>query len=214
VARVFEGTPAATSDMKPGDVILDFAGKAVKTPQELQQAVEKMPIGKPQPVTIIRDGKRTTINVTPGEQPADYGLAVHRPPVGPKRADTAGHDRLGLQVGELTAEVAQKLGVKTGRRGSDHGRQGWQPGCPGQPSYHPRDGHRPGPQSACQIGGEYRAAMARQSAGKGVHVTDPHGARHPVHGNPIVPMSRWFAVPVVAGPVWLDLWSAYRLRHV
>ena len=60
--------------MKPGDVILEFAGKAVANSQELQQAVEQSPVGSKQPLLVLRDGKQVTLQVTAREQPADYGM--------------------------------------------------------------------------------------------------------------------------------------------
>ncbi|HUT89415.1 MAG TPA: Do family serine endopeptidase [Thermoguttaceae bacterium] len=111
VTQVQPETPAAKSGMQEGDVIVEFAGKAVSNPQELQGVVERAPIGQKQPVVVIRDGKRTSLRVTVLEQPEDYGLArsESRRSIKP---ESSSFDSLGLQVESLTADVAAQLGLK------------------------------------------------------------------------------------------------------
>ncbi len=110
VTEVQNGTPAANAGMKPGDVVVEFAGKPVSSPQELQGLVERAPIGKKHAAVVIRDGKRTELEIKVLEQPKDFGLARFegRRPVEPESTD---HDALGLQVEPLTADVAGQLGV-------------------------------------------------------------------------------------------------------
>ena len=43
VAGVSDDSPAAKAGFKPGDVIVEFAGKKVASPQELQEFVEESP---------------------------------------------------------------------------------------------------------------------------------------------------------------------------
>jgi serine protease Do len=153
--------PAAAAGMKSGDVVLDFAGKAVNSPQELQQVVEQMPIGKQQPMTVLRDGKRTTLQVVLREQPADYGVAQKLP-------EASRYDKLGLQVGNLTAEVAKELGVKPGegvvitdvQAGSAAATAGLSRGM-----VIVQVGPRNSPIKSVE---EYRTALAKQSLEKGV----------------------------------------------
>ena len=75
VREVFSNTPATEAGLKPGDVILEFAGKPVANPQELTMAVDRAAAGQRQPLTVMREGKRVTLEVTVREQPANYGLA-------------------------------------------------------------------------------------------------------------------------------------------
>ena len=98
--------------MKPGDVVVEFAGKPVVSPQDLQMAVDQAPIGQKQTLAVMRDGKRMTLEVTTGEQPADYGLAGGES-VRPGRGNTVQYGKLGIEVGKLTPEIAEKLGVKS-----------------------------------------------------------------------------------------------------
>lgn len=113
VADVQPSTPAAAAGLKPGDVILAFAGKPVSNPQELQQAVEQAPIGEKSVLTIMRNGNRDTLDVVTREQPANYGLAYSRA-MTPGKPESSRHEKLGIDVATLTADVAEKLGVKAG----------------------------------------------------------------------------------------------------
>jgi len=113
IAAVQPDTPAAEAGLKPGDVVLEFAGKSVDDPKELQQAVDQSAIGKKQNLTLLRDGKRMTLEVTPREQPADYGLAGGDF-LKPGPSGTLRDEKLGLSVGNLTPDVAEKLGAKPG----------------------------------------------------------------------------------------------------
>jgi serine protease Do len=113
VSEIQPNTPASEAGIKAGDVIVEFGGKPVGNPQELQQAVEQAPIGQKVGLTVMRDGKRTSLEITTREQPADYGLARGRGMV-PGKQGTLRESKLGIEVSNLTPEVAEKLGVKAG----------------------------------------------------------------------------------------------------
>ena len=72
VGEVRNNTPAAKAGVQPGDVILQFAGQPVNNARELQNIVERSPIGSSQPMVVLRDGKQMTVNVTCSEMPADF----------------------------------------------------------------------------------------------------------------------------------------------
>ena len=111
VANVQAKTPAADAGVKAGDVIMDFAGKKVSNPSDLQEIVERCPVGSKQSLVVLRDGKSTTLNVTLREQPANYGLAESESET-PGESGAPHYGKLGVAVAPLTAEVAQKLGVE------------------------------------------------------------------------------------------------------
>ena len=111
VTEVPNNTPASKAGLKAGDIIVEFAGKTVHNPQDLQGVVEESKIGTSQPLVVVRDGKRLTLSATPGEQPADYGLA--RGGRGSLNgAERSRFDKLGIQAKTLTAPRAKELGVK------------------------------------------------------------------------------------------------------
>ena len=63
VTKVLPGTPAERAGLQRGDVLLTFAGKAIRGVRELQLMVASAPIGKPVPVDILRNGRRLTLTV-------------------------------------------------------------------------------------------------------------------------------------------------------
>ncbi len=103
-------TPAAAAGLKAGDVIIEFGGKPVNSPLELQVAVERAPIGAAQPLTIMRNGKRLSLEVAAREFPSEE-LARS----GSKGSNgSSAEGKLGIEVGNLTPEVAEKHHVKPG----------------------------------------------------------------------------------------------------
>jgi serine protease Do len=110
VTEVMKDTPAAEAGLKPGDVIVEFDGKKVANPQELQGLVEQVEIGAHRPLVAVRDGKRVTLEVRLHEQPADYGLAGHRGESA--KPESSSFQDLGIEVEPLTGEVAEQLGMK------------------------------------------------------------------------------------------------------
>jgi serine protease Do len=114
VTDVFPNTPAAKAGVKSGDIIVDFAGIKVSSPQELQVAVERSELGKPHQLEVIRDGKSITLMFTPEEQPADYGTAT-RGSSGSGKPDSESSSvlaELGLTIGNLDSDVAAQLGME------------------------------------------------------------------------------------------------------
>jgi serine protease Do len=136
VAEVADGTPAAKAGVKPGDVIVEVAGKKVSNPQQLQEIVEVTAIGVPQPMTVIRNGKAVKLDVALGEQPTDYGLARDVARLPGSRQQPVKFDKLGIQAETLTADVAKRLGVRAAhgalitevRPGSPAAQAGWETG--------------------------------------------------------------------------------------
>ncbi len=109
VREVRDNTPAAKAGVQPGDVILQFAGQPVNDPRELQNIVERSPIGSSHPMVLLRDGKQLTINVTCNELPAD---ATASPSGRSEGGSHANFDQLGIQAEALTGSLAEQLGVK------------------------------------------------------------------------------------------------------
>jgi serine protease Do len=107
VSQVFEGGPALKAGLRAGDVVLEFDGKPVKTPNDLQTAVAWTAPGTQVAVAIVRDGKRMTLKVNVEKRPAQPEMV---------RADRSGPaelKELGIQVSNLTPEAAQRYGYKS-----------------------------------------------------------------------------------------------------
>jgi serine protease Do len=166
IDEVQSDAPAAAAGLQSGDVILEFAGKPVNNPLDLQVAVEQAPIGTTQPLTVTRKGQQVSLKVALREQPANYDVIARNRPHGSGPGGTLGDDKLGVDVGELTPDVAEKLGVKSGegvvitdvRRGSRAEMAGLAAGM-----VIAEIGQRPVKSVA-----DFRAAMEKQSLDKGV----------------------------------------------
>ena len=112
VSQVQENSPAAKAGVREGDVLLQFNGKPVSSPGELQAIVEQCKIGAPQKLDVLRDGKRLSVDVTVQELPEE-GLVAKNGPRGPAgRQPSSRFEDLGIDVSPLTGEVAEQLGVK------------------------------------------------------------------------------------------------------
>jgi serine protease Do len=109
VASVSEDSPAARAGLKEGDVIVTFDGKPVEAPRVLPSMVANTPIGRPVPVGIVRDGARQTVTVTVGNL-SDSREAKAAP--AEKSAESRATAKLGLELQELTPELAKQLGVE------------------------------------------------------------------------------------------------------
>jgi S1-C subfamily serine protease len=105
VIAVEPGSPAATSKLKPGDVIVQIGDKPVEHSADLtdQDAVPQS--GTKVPVKLIRNRKQMTImvNLTPSAQYASTGVSD----VGPL-------DHLGLSMHPLTDDERRSTGLAEG----------------------------------------------------------------------------------------------------
>jgi S1-C subfamily serine protease len=70
VVGVTAGSPAAAAGLVVGDVILDFDGQAVDTPEDLLDLLAGDRVGRQVPLRILRGTSAVTLNVTVGERPA------------------------------------------------------------------------------------------------------------------------------------------------
>lgn len=73
VTEVHPRTPAEQAGLQSGDVITEFAGIRVHSPQELQSLVEQSEIGTRYQITVIRDGQNQNLVFTSESQPDDFG---------------------------------------------------------------------------------------------------------------------------------------------
>ncbi|QDS87619.1 putative periplasmic serine endoprotease DegP-like precursor [Rosistilla ulvae] len=64
VVAVTKNHAAAKAGVEPYDVILEFNGQAIVKPRDLQEAIEREPIGSTQQLTLFRKGERLELTVT------------------------------------------------------------------------------------------------------------------------------------------------------
>ena len=109
VVRTIEAdAPAYKSDLRPFDLITQIDGAPVTTDTQLQHEILKKKVGQNVELGVWRKGQMMKIAVTTGELPNDIGRAPAQPapPTEPLQEDV---NRFGLQVQDLTKEVATRL---------------------------------------------------------------------------------------------------------
>src|SRR5438132_9902337 len=117
VVRTIEAdAPAYKSDLRPFDVITHVDTNAVATDSQLQHEILKKKIGQKVELTIWRKGQMLKVPVTTGELPNEISRASNEPARPPQNREEEEVGKFGLQVQELTKEMAQrfKLGVQRG----------------------------------------------------------------------------------------------------
>ena len=117
VVRTIEGdAPASKSDLKPFDVITHVDQTPVATDSQLQHEILKKKIGQKVELTVWRKGQTLKLPVTTGELPNEISRASNEPPRLPQNREEQEVGKFGLQVQQLTKEMAQrlKLGVQKG----------------------------------------------------------------------------------------------------
>lgn len=113
VTEVYPGDPADKGGIKVKDVIVSVDGKPVHTGRELSRTIAELPVGKQAAITLIRDGQEKTVQVKLAKRSEDVERHAMRPggPKGEKGGD------LGIQVTELTPEIAEQAGLPEDEKG-------------------------------------------------------------------------------------------------
>ncbi len=105
VSDVVEGGPAEKAGIKRGDVITAFDNHEIKDSHELASTVAATPVDRDAPVRIVRDGKEMTLHVKVAKLDSKE-VATARP-------EETSRGKWGLQLQELTPDLARQLGAKT-----------------------------------------------------------------------------------------------------
>ncbi|MGI9464504.1 MAG: Do family serine endopeptidase, partial [Aestuariivirgaceae bacterium] len=71
VVDVTSGSPAAAGKVETGDTILDLDGAEVKNARDLAKKVATIKPGSTAKMTVLRDGKRETVEITIGTMPGE-----------------------------------------------------------------------------------------------------------------------------------------------
>ncbi len=118
VSQVFDNSPSSKAGLKDGDVIVNLNGKAVKDSRDLQSAVASLPLNQAVELTVLRDGKTMSLKVTIEEQPQRFGTTKAPAPRNSRDERKGVHvDKVGVEVTDLTPELADSLGYKESAHG-------------------------------------------------------------------------------------------------
>jgi serine protease Do len=108
INEVMPDSPAAKAGLKPGDILLEFDGRPMEGPGDLQRAVGFFSPDRGAKVKIWRDQGEKTLEVKVGQAP-DERQAQQQRPGGGSRA----RSMLGLEVRPVTPEIARQLNLRT-----------------------------------------------------------------------------------------------------
>jgi serine protease Do len=138
VEAVSANSPASAAGIHEKDVVVEFDGERVRSASHLTRLVAETPVGRSVAVVVVRDGRRTNLQVTTAassfdmtfggmidqdrlrEYAEEAGRAAREmgrtfPDVmGGTRDGMMNRARLGISVQELTPELAEYFGVKSG----------------------------------------------------------------------------------------------------
>jgi serine protease Do len=109
VSDVSPDGPAAQAGLNRGDVIVAIDGKPVTDVGHFRNHIAGTPPGTKEKLTILRDGREQSLDVAIAEIPERATVAASMParPEGP-----------GLEVVDLTPEIARRLGLPPGVQGA------------------------------------------------------------------------------------------------
>ncbi len=116
VAKVEPGKPADKAGIKVGDVIVGLNGEPVDSPNALTVEVVQQAPGSTVTLDGIRDGKPMKFSVTLGSRPTDGGTATDDSN-SPSKGETATGALQGVQVENLTPDIAQQLQLPSSTKG-------------------------------------------------------------------------------------------------
>ncbi len=104
IADVMADSPAARAGLQPGDIILEFDGKKLEGPADLQRAVGLAAPGATAKTRIWRDHAEKTVELKIGDVPDERELAAR---------GSRGKSVLGLDVRPITPDVARQLNLRS-----------------------------------------------------------------------------------------------------
>ena len=107
VTDVRPDSAGAKAGLKTGDVVIELDGYAVQNPRHLQNLVERAALDHPHKITVMRDGQRQTFEVHLQTMPENLTASTSS---GMEPAPSE-FKSLGLEVSDLTADVAKQLGL-------------------------------------------------------------------------------------------------------
>ena len=107
ISDVIAESPAAKAGLKPGDILLEFDGKKVDAPADLQRTVGLAQPGQAAKMKVWRDQAEKTVDIKIGETPDEKEAAQQQ------RQGRVAPSTLGLEVRPITPDLARQLNLKS-----------------------------------------------------------------------------------------------------
>jgi serine protease Do len=121
VAQVAPGGAAAKAGVEPGDVIVQYNGRAVKNSEELVKMVVATRPGTTVPIKVMRNKQERTLNLTVDELDLDAEQnGGRRPSPQNQQQDdqSQGAGGFGLTLDNVTPQMARRLRLPSGQTGA------------------------------------------------------------------------------------------------
>jgi len=109
IADILTDSPAARSDLRVGDVVMEYEGRRILVSSDLPPLVGQTAPGTAAKLTVLRGGRTLTVTVTISDLPEEASESQKQPPAGPVQPGV-----LGMQLRELTPAQKKQLGVSHG----------------------------------------------------------------------------------------------------
>ena len=114
IGDVSADSPGAKAGLQKGDVVVALNGQSVADAEDLRLRVSQMAPGTAVKLDVIRDGQKRQLNATLMELPETVERAGNNRNNAPAPAETGLE---GLQVSNLTADIAQQFDLPANVRG-------------------------------------------------------------------------------------------------
>ena len=110
VTELAPNGPAAKAGVRPGDIIIEIQGREVRESRDLLRAVLQYPVGEKLAVTVLRDGGQHKLQVVTAARPDQREARAQPGAAKPQRGQAKPQSSRGLELAELTPDVARRIG--------------------------------------------------------------------------------------------------------
>lgn len=118
VANVLPQSPAEKAGLKPYDVIVEFNGQKIDSPNDIQKAVASTPVGQASKVKVYRNGKIAELSVVVGGTQTATAKTQAPPQSKSEPKSTAAELKdFGLVVSDLDNSLLNRLGLSSSQSG-------------------------------------------------------------------------------------------------
>ena len=108
ITNIVSGSPADVAGMREGDVVLEFANQAVRSPSRLQTLVERSKLGTRHDVKLLRQGQTIEVSYLAGKNQ----MAETEDALNAEASSPIAYEQLGLVIDNLNTDVANDLRIK------------------------------------------------------------------------------------------------------
>lgn len=116
IANVLADSPADKAGLKPYDVIVEFNGKKIDSPADIQKAVASTPVGRASKLKVYRNGKTVNLNVVVGSSEKSVAQQEEQSPSS-KSDQNLNLKDFGLSVSALDNSLLQRFGLSPNTKG-------------------------------------------------------------------------------------------------